>query len=222
MFRVSGIPLQLLPNAADVDVHGTDVAAVVVTPDDVQQIFPGIDPIGISDQQLHQVKFLGGEIHRHAFFIGVAALRIQSDGAPGDAGFRLALAAAPENGPDPGLQLQNVKGLGEIVVGAVIEAQQLVHVLGFGGEHDDGHVGELADPSAGLQAIHHRHHHIQNDELHLRILGQAHCVDPIGAGDHLVTFVFQVVADPLDQQLLIVNNQYFHCCPPHRSSPAVC
>ena len=37
--------LQLFPQAANVNVHRTDVAPVFISPDGVQQRLPGIDPV---------------------------------------------------------------------------------------------------------------------------------------------------------------------------------
>ena len=56
-----------------------------------------------------------------------------------------------DSGPDAGLELQDVEGLGNIVVGAALEADDLVRVLAAGGKHDDRHVGELPDAHTGLE-----------------------------------------------------------------------
>ena len=44
------------------DVHGADVAAVFISPDGVQQRFPGVDPVGIAHEKLNDVEFLCGQI----------------------------------------------------------------------------------------------------------------------------------------------------------------
>jgi len=66
----------------------------------------------------------------------------------------------PEHGPDAGLQLQQVEGLGDVVVRPALEADDLVRVLTPGGEHDDGHVGELPDAHTRLQPVDLRHHQV--------------------------------------------------------------
>ena len=58
--------------------------------------------------------------------------------------FLLGRGASPaQQGPNPGLHLQNVKGFGDVVVGTALKAHNFVRILALGGEHDDGHIGEL-------------------------------------------------------------------------------
>ena len=197
------------------DVHGADVAAVLVAPDQVQQIFPGIDPVGIADKQLHHVKFAGRQVHRHAVLIDVVLPRVDGNGADGDTVvLGLIAAAATKQGADPRFQFQNIKGLGQIVVRAMFKAQQLVHILGAGSEHDDGNIGKFPDSAAGLQPVDLRHHDIQDDEPDLRVVGQLHRLPAVGASNDLITVVLQIKTDALYEQFFIVNYQYLHKLPP--------
>jgi len=120
-------------------------------------------------------------------------------------------------GPHPGLQLQNVEGLGDVVVRPTLEADDLVGVLAAGGEHDDGHVGELPDAHTGLEPVDLGHHQIQDDEIEGAAAGQLHRLLPVIARLHLVALALQVELDALDQHLLVVYHQYFH----RFSSPVV-
>ena len=77
----------------------------------------------------------------------------------------LVFLVAPEDRLDPGLQLQDIEGLGEIVVGPVFQSEDLVHVAALGRQHDHRHLGELPDGLADLKAVQLREHHVQKDHV---------------------------------------------------------
>ena len=125
------------------------------------------------------------------------------EGAPS----RLALARRPgaaQQGPHPGLQLQDVEGLGDIVVRPALKADDLVRVLAAGGEHDDGHVGELSDAHAGLEPVDLGHHQVQDDQVEIPLPGQLHRLLAVVAGLHLIALVLQIEGNSLDQDLLVI------------------
>ena len=193
-------------------VHGSDVAAVLVGPYGVQQGLPGIYPVGISHEKFDDIKFLGGQIGQLSGAVCVPGVQIQRDGADGE---HIRLSGGTGTGaskqrPDPGLQLQNVEGLGHIIVGTLVKTQELVHVLYFCGKKDDGDIGKLTDLGAGGQSVHYRHHDIQHDQIDLGIPGQLNGLQSVAAGDDLVAIVLQIEANTLDQQRFVVNNENFH------------
>ena len=110
----------------------------------------------------------------------------------------------PQQRPNPGLQLQNVEGLCNVVIRSALKAHQLVRVLALGGEHDDGHIGELPDPHTCLLPVQLRHHHIQNDEIEAAVACQLHGGGTVIGALHLVPLVFQIKLHALDQGFFIV------------------
>jgi hypothetical protein len=61
---------------------------------------------------------------------------------------------AAEDGAETGDQLADAEGLGDVVVGAGVEAADLVDLLGAGGQHDDGHQAiEAAQLLADLEPV---------------------------------------------------------------------
>ena len=70
-----------------------------------------------------------------------------------------------EERADAGLELKDVEGLGDVIVCTVVEAHELVHIIGLGCEQDDGNIRKLTDLSASGHTVHLRHHHIQNDQV---------------------------------------------------------
>jgi hypothetical protein len=82
-------------------------------------------------------------------------------GAPG-----LPAGAAAQHGVDAGQQLARVEGLGQVVVGAHFQADDAVHVLDLGGQHDDGRaVAGGAQAAADGQAVLAGQHQVQHDQV---------------------------------------------------------
>ena len=87
MFRNGRIVFQLFTDPPNMHVHRANIAAIIIAPDNVQQLLTGVDSVRIADQQLNQIEFLCGELYRNAVLVGVPALRIQGDIASRDPGF---------------------------------------------------------------------------------------------------------------------------------------
>ena len=66
-------------------------------------------------------------------------------------GIQLGITA--QLGFHPRHQLQRVERLGYVVVGPDVEPQNLVGVLGFGGQDDDGDAAGLAHLQRGTDAV---------------------------------------------------------------------
>ena len=86
------------------------------------------------------------------------------------------------------------EGLGQVIVRAQLEADDAVHRVALGREHQDRHLahlaGHCANAPADLQAVHVRQHQVQDQQLHrhtaLRLLQQRHTgpgVQPVGDGE---------------------------------------
>ena len=68
---------------------------------------------------------------------------------------------------DAGQQFSRIERLAQIVIGADLQANDAVHVLAFGSQHDDGSavVGRAQAP-ADRQAILAGQHQVQYDQVH--------------------------------------------------------
>jgi len=195
------------------DVNRAVVPDVLIAPHHIEQVLPAVHPAGVAHEQLHQVELLGGEVHRDPVLPGGTLIGVQTDVAHGKGTFgRLALhrrTGTAQQGADPRLQLQDVEGLGDVVVRPALKAHDLVRVLPLGGEHDDRDVGELPDAHTGLEPIDLGHHQIQDDQVKVALPGQLHGFLPVIAGLYLIALIFQVKGDPLYQDALVVHDQYF-------------
>lgn len=63
-----------------------------------------------------------------------------------------------------------LKGLDHIVVRPDVEAQDLVRVLAFGCEENDGDILALPELGGGTDPVHVGHHHVHEDEMDLPLL----------------------------------------------------
>ena len=108
--------------------------------------------------------------------------------------------------PEPAAQLQNIEVFFYIVVRPAVKTHQLVRILAFGREHDDGHIREFPDAHTGFQPVDLGHHHIQNDKVVFPAAGQLHggatVIDPL----HLVALMLQIELDTLDEQSFVIHH----------------
>jgi hypothetical protein len=78
-------------------------------------------------------------------------------------------ARAPHHRLDASAQLSGAEGLGDVVVGAGLQAQQRVDLIGARREHHDVGVAEGPDALRRLVSVHSRHRHVES--RHDRVVG---------------------------------------------------
>jgi hypothetical protein len=71
---------------------------------------------------------------------------------------------APQHRAHPCEQLARVEGLGQIIIGAHLEAHDAIGVLADRGQHDDRHRRGRADAAAEAQPVLARQHEVEHDE----------------------------------------------------------
>ncbi len=103
-----------------------------------------------------QVELLARELELAAAEAGDPGARVELDARrPGSAsaGASVAAGAAPQHGADPRDHLGGAEGLDHVVVGAELEADDLVHLGAARGQHHDRHVGAAAQLAADVAAV---------------------------------------------------------------------
>ena len=113
---------------------------------------------------------------------------------------------APQHGLHAGDELARVEGLRHVVVGADLQTDDPVDVVAARGEDDHGDVARLAELFADGEAVHLRHHHVEDDEVRLeglrlfeRLLAVVRSLDP-------EALVVEVQPGELDDVLLVVDD----------------
>ena len=72
---------------------------------------------------------------------------------------------APKESADSAPELADRERLGDVVVRAELQAENLVELLAASREHDDRDVALAAQPLADLEPVEARQHHVENDEV---------------------------------------------------------
>ena len=67
------------------DVHRADIAAILIAPDEVEQVLAGIDAVRVADEQLDKVELAGRQLDGLAVLIDVALLCVDGQAARRDA-----------------------------------------------------------------------------------------------------------------------------------------
>ncbi len=124
-------------------------------------------------------------------------------------------AAAAEDRLNPGKHLGHLKGLCDVVVGALAQTGDLVVQLALGGEHDDRGLGLGPDGAAHAPAVQHRQHNIQQHQIRLHTAEQLHALAAVGGDLHLIALLFQVEPEQIRNIMIILHNQNLRG---HRSS----
>jgi hypothetical protein len=127
--------------------------------------------------------------------------------------FQFAMAAEiPDRGTDDGEQRVGRERLGQVVVGAGLQAFEHVGLGRHAGLHDHrhaAHVGALLDPAQDLDAVHVRHHAVEQDRVETPRIG----IDQLPGGlagfgiEHVVTLGPQVFGQHLAADRLVIDNQ---------------
>src|SRR6266446_1914653 len=133
---------ELGAQAGDVDVDGPGLHEAIPPPHRVQQLLAAEDAPGRAGQDREQLELLGGEVHRVALHADLEAVAVDLELA--DLHVRLLLGVAGTGAAgdraDAGEQLARRERLGHVVVGAHLEAEDLVTLLDAAGVHDHGDV----------------------------------------------------------------------------------
>ena len=114
---------------------------------------------------------------------------------------------APQRRLDAASELPHREGLGDVVVGAHLEAGDLVDLVPLRGEHDDRHLAAGAKAPADLDPVELREHDVEDDEVE-PLLGEAvEGLLPVHGADHLIPLLAERVGEKRLHGLLVVHEQ---------------
>nr|GEU28181.1 hypothetical protein [Tanacetum cinerariifolium] len=168
---------------------------------------------GVAGQDFQQVEFGAGQFQLGAGPGGAALLGPHGQLAHHDGGRiaavgRHALGAA-QDGADAGRQLARGAGLGHVIVGAQFQADDAVGVVAAAGQHQDGQLAVGADAAQRFQAVHARHHDVEDGDGIRARAGFDGARFAVMHGLDLEAFLFQVFLEHADQFDVVVYQQYF-------------
>ena len=153
-----------------------------------------------------------GQAHRAPADMDIALVEVDAQVARLDRLLTLVLGLG-QRGPaedrlDAAAELPDGEGLRDVVVGAQLQAEHLVDLLGLGGQHDDGHGAAGADPAADVEAVELGQHHVQHDEVEAAVAQARESLPSVQGRDHVVALLAQRIREQLLDRSLIVDEQY--------------
>ena len=119
----------------------------------------------------------------------------------------LARLRAAEDGVNARRQLARVERLGQIVVGADLQADDAIDVLAAGREQNDGNDESPPKLAQNLEAVLLGQHHIENDELVAAARRELDGACTRVMGLHLEPFAAQQLADQIAQLPVVVDDE---------------
>ena len=191
-------------------VQGLGVADVVRAPDPVDELHPGQHPAHVTQQHLEQLELLEGDLHLlapdgHHVPVHIHPDRPRlHDRATGLVG----LTAAAQHRAHPGDQFPGRERLGDVVIGAEFQADDLVDLAVLGGQHDHRNVGPLAQRPADLAARQTGKHQVQQHEIGAVPVESLDRVRPGRADRYLEALPAQHVGQGIAERLLILDHEH--------------
>ena len=76
ILRIARVLLDLLAQSPDMDIHRPDVARILVSPDNVEQVLSAVNLIRIEDKQLKDIELLRREIDLLSVDLDAPALAV--------------------------------------------------------------------------------------------------------------------------------------------------
>ena len=122
-------------------------------------------------------------------------------------GLGLRERGAPQDGLHAAAELAHRERLRDVVVGAELEAEHLVGLLGLRGEHDDRHGAARADRAADVEAVHPRQHHVEHDEVEVVLAQPVERLPAVERRNDVVALLAQGIGQQLLDRQLVVDEQ---------------
>ena len=120
---------------------------------------------------------------------------------------RDALADAPQDALDPCPQLRVVVGLGDVVLGELVEQVGLVVAGVDRRQDDDRQVGPCLDLAGQGQAVHARHQQVDDEEVRPGGVEPAERLVAVARGGHVEAIETKLLGERDEQTAVVVDEQ---------------
>ena len=144
VFRITWIYFNLLAQSSDMYIYRSCISRILISPDNIQKTFPAVNLVRIHCKKLQKIKFFCGKIqfpvpgkNSPAFTVDLQISLYHNFTA----------RAHPVVFSDPthdclhsGLNLKNVERLCDVIICAIFQPEDLVHILALRSEHDDRYI----------------------------------------------------------------------------------
>src|SRR5256885_1304429 len=208
IFRIA---FDFFAKAADVDVHAARSDEAIGAPDGIEKLVACEHAIGTRGEVIEQPEFERAE--RNGLPGMADAVRSRVDGQLADLEHARRVGGglrAAEQRLDTRKQFAGTERLGDVIVGAHLEAHDAVGFIAARGEHQDGEPIERVVPAnfpADVQAGKLWKHEIEKQEIRRRFFQGTQAGAAVEGSLDLEPFVREIVSDEFDDILVIFNNQ---------------
>jgi len=120
-------------------------------------------------------------------------------------------ARAAQHRLHPAAELAERERLGDVVVGPELQAQDLVDLLGLGGQHDDRHAAARPQTPADLEAVDLGQHQVEHDEVDRALVEAVEGLLAVLGADHVIDLSPERKGQQLLDRLLVVDEEDPRC-----------
>src|SRR6266849_1270466 len=205
------IAFDFFAQAADVHVHAARSDETIGAPDGIEKLVARENTVRPRSQEVEQPEFKRAERNGLPGMTDAIGRRIDGQLADlngaGRVGRRL---RAAEQRFDARQQFARAERLGDVIVGAHLQAHDAVGFFAARGEHEDGETIERiipADFPANVEAGKPRKHEVEKQEIRRRFLEGAQAAAAVEGGVDLKTFIRKVVANQFDDIAVVFDDQ---------------
>ena len=205
-----GVIAYLGPNPRHPHVDGAVLAVVADATQLGKDFFAGQHPTGVAGQQPQKVELGAGQIDTLALEPGLAGGVVDFQVLERQAAFAADLGSVKttQQGTHACQQYPRLHRLRHIIVGAHLEPQDLIHVVGPRGQHQDRTTVVAANTTTDRQAILARQHQIQNHQIRLQRQNTIDAATAVILQAHSEAVGFEVVPRQTSETLIIFDDKY--------------
>ena len=203
--------LQFLPQVRHVDVHGAGLTVEVEAPRLLKNLLAAEDESAVFGEGEEQIEFLCAQAQRGRIDSDLPSGWVNRQVAESNRGGVFApvdAIPAPQNRFDARNEFARVEWLGQVIVRAEFETEDLVDIFVAGGEHENrGGVIRGAQSAADFETVELRQHHIQHDQGGMFAVRQIERGFAVLRSEDAKTFAFEVHARELDDGGFVVYEE---------------
>ena len=190
------------------DVDRPRLARKVGAPDAFQQGVAGEDHSSVARQCGEQVELSRPQLEPARPHGRFTPARVDPEAADLDR----ATASTRRFGPpkdrlDPGNQRAGMERLGDVVVGAQLQADDRVDHVVARSEHHDRDIAPSAQLAAHLEAVQLGQHQVEDHQIWIVSGVEGEGLLAIGRGDHRPALLFEIEPEQLDDVALVVDHE---------------
>jgi hypothetical protein len=202
--------VDLFAEALDIDVDEVGAGIEVVVPDVFADLDATEDAAGGAHEVFEEGELAGGELDAGGFAFYLAGCEVEDEvihakNVGGVAG------GAADDGVDAGDEFFDVKGFGQVIIGAEVEAFDAFIEAGARGEEDDGDgISLFAESAEDTESVAAGKHDIEDDEVVGGGGGDGVGVVAIAGGVDGEALFFEALLDEGEELVLIFDDEDAH------------